>query len=260
MPIGVPIRAPDGRTLGVLQSTLWLAQLSSQLNDVQLGQNGTVRLVTRDGTVLADPDPRQILRVLPPDPAIAAALAGRPAAMETTDTNGQAVFSAAVPLESLDWIVEVQIPRDEVLAPLRNGITRSVAAATAAVLLSIAVGLLVVRGMMAPIVHLRAATRQVANGTLDGPPLRIRSKDELEDLAADFESMRRRLDRRSRRLQDLMRLNRRISSSLDPEAAFQEIVQGAVSLSGAPPPPSGWPTRRPDAGHPIVAGEQFEPG
>src|SRR5207248_3881701 len=55
VPFTQPVRAPDGRLIGVLQAGLSLARLSEQLGAVRVGQHGYVSVSTRERVILAHP-------------------------------------------------------------------------------------------------------------------------------------------------------------------------------------------------------------
>jgi hypothetical protein len=122
--ITAPIRGPDGQVVGALAGALSLYRLSEQLSSVRVGEEGFINLFAQDGTVLTHPEKTRILQpVWHQNDNILRALAFGESVMETRNYRGVAIFSAAVPIARLGWVVQAQIPVDEALSPFRNAIT-----------------------------------------------------------------------------------------------------------------------------------------
>jgi signal transduction histidine kinase/DNA-binding NarL/FixJ family response regulator len=233
LPLGVPILGPAGRPIGVLQGTVSLQQLSTQLADIRVGQRGFVTLFSPDGTILTHPDPARIFqKVAPSNWVVPEALAGQVATGETMNYLGVRIFSAAVPLPSLGWVIQVQIPVDEALAPLNQELALAIGAALLAFLLATALGILVTARITRPLEMLTAAATELAADNNSAPLPKSRTR-EIAGLASAFDDMRQRLFGRTERLQTLARLNQLVSSTLDLDIVLREIARTAASLSGA---------------------------
>ncbi|MCC6180140.1 MAG: response regulator [Chloroflexi bacterium] len=188
--LSAPVRSNDGRLLGLLVAGLSLSQLSEQVGMIQIGEQGYASVIDDAGLVIADRDPGRLLaRVPSTNRALAAALAGEEIALETTDRNGAPVFAAAVPIQSLGWVVLVQVPAGEVYAPLIRRAVETGMGAIGVAAAAIMIGWSAAQRLVRPIETLRAATRRLARGETDDVPLDVHSGDELEDLAADFRAM-----------------------------------------------------------------------
>ncbi len=96
----------------------------------------------------------------------------------------QLLDAGAVPLV-LYRIVPAGVLREEIQSFL--GLTAMSGVVAVAVVLALAV--LASHQLTQPIYRLRAAARRLAAGQSPGPPLRIQTRDELEDLAEDFSTM-----------------------------------------------------------------------
>lgn len=93
--------------------------MSEDLNRIRVGRRGVVALVDENGQYLTHPVPDRILTPARDDPALAEGRAGRVAATETISERGARIFVAAVPVESLGWLVHVELPAEEVYEPLQ---------------------------------------------------------------------------------------------------------------------------------------------
>lgn len=190
VPIGVPIRASDGQLIGVLQGSLSLQKLTMQLGSIELGQSGAVTLFSADGTILAHPEKSRILTPASGENAsVAEALAGTELASSTRNEAGSPVFAAAVPVQDSGWVTNAEIPVDEALAPLRDRLQRAVVVGLLVLLAAMFLGSVLARVLTAPIALLQSATRRMANEEYVPGSLAVRSGDELEQLANDFEQM-----------------------------------------------------------------------
>lgn len=87
------------------------------------------------------------------------------------------------------WVVQVQIPYDEALAPLWQEALQACAAAVLIFALTTVAAIFVARRLAAPVEQLRRAAQIVAGGDYEAPVPVICTGDELEDLASDFAVM-----------------------------------------------------------------------
>ncbi|MEA2640781.1 MAG: hypothetical protein QOF51_2175 [Chloroflexota bacterium] len=224
VPLGVPIRGPDGQVIGVLQGSLSLAHLSEQLKEIRVSDSGYVGLLAADGMVLADRDISLILNQLPaPSVAVNAALQGQSGVQEdAVGADGLAMISAAEPVRTTNWVVHVESPLTDALAPLRARFEQAAVVGVLALLLAFLTGVWFARRLTAPIGILRGATRSMEHGEYQPGSLQIRSGDEFEDLAADFDVMALQLAESEARY--------RVTSELTSDFAYAYIVRADGSL------------------------------
>jgi PAS domain S-box-containing protein len=240
--IAVPIQDDDGEIVGALSGGLSLNALSDDVAAVRVGEGGYADLVAQDGTVLAHPDQGRILQPFAPqNQNLPIALAGHPSAMETLNARNVDIYSAAVPLPDLGWVVQVQIPVAEALAPLWRTLGWSLVLAVLAASTAGLVGMMVARRLVAPIDRLRAATRRIALGEHAFPTPQIVTGDELGGLAWDFNTMRESLalqtaalEQQATRLRTLTRFNQAVVTSLVLDDVLQEVACVTATLLGAP--------------------------
>ena len=191
LPLGVPVRTSDGHIVGALQGSLSLEELTDQVQAVHLGARGRITLLNNDGTILVHPDESLILTQYP---GASGAIdnsrrTGQPYSIEAVGETGERVLVTAVPSRSLGWFVVAEIPLDQALEPLHSRM-REVALVGLIVLFAAAgLGAMMAGWLTAPIARLRDATRAMARGDYAAGSLVIASRDELEDLASDFEAM-----------------------------------------------------------------------
>jgi signal transduction histidine kinase len=162
VPVAVPLRGPDRRTVAVLQGTLSLRRLSDRLAGTKIGTAGYASLLDSRGIILTHPDKSRILLRTAEAPEVQQALSGNRAALATTDRAGDAVFAAAVPAPDIGWVVHVQVPRDEIYAPLRQDLRRVASIAALGFVLAVLVGVVLARRLTEPILSLRNRMRRIA--------------------------------------------------------------------------------------------------
>ncbi|MFN8635175.1 MAG: GAF domain-containing protein [Chloroflexota bacterium] len=239
--LAVPIRTDDGLVVGALSGALPLAELSDEMAAVDTGADGIANLLHQDGTILAHPDPGHILQpVSAQNQNVPIALGGQPSAMETLDDTGEPIYSAAVPIPELGWVVEIEAPVRRVLAPLWGWFLLAIGPAILAMAIAAIVGVAFARRLSAPIELLRSSTRRIARGDYRTPPPAISTADELGGLASDFDLMRAsltshttQLERQATRLRQVARLNQVVVSSLALDDVLHEISCATATLLGA---------------------------
>jgi signal transduction histidine kinase len=104
------------------------------------------------------------------------------------DLRGRDVLTAYAPVTPLGWLVFAELPVDEAYAPLYQALARSGALLLAGLALAFLAGLFLARRMVVPIQTIRAGAARIGSGDLN-QRISIRTGDELEALAEQFNSM-----------------------------------------------------------------------
>lgn len=102
--------------------------------------------------------------------------------------------AAIAPLDSGPFYLLLEQPVDLALTLPRQRRHQTIAVSLAGVILSLAVAYYTTRAVVRPVGRLRAATRAIAEGSLDSP-VHVRAQDELSELVEDIETMRQQLKR-----------------------------------------------------------------
>jgi nitrate/nitrite-specific signal transduction histidine kinase len=98
------------------------------------------------------------------------------------------VLTAHVAIPSLRWTVFVEQPLEEAFAPLAASIRRTAILELVGISLSVIVSLVLARTMVKPIRALQAGAARFGEGQL-ADRIAVRTGDELEGLAEQFNSM-----------------------------------------------------------------------
>ena len=156
--------------------------------------------------------------------------------------------SSAVP--KLGWHVLFEQPTAQALAPIRDQLVRSALLIGLGLLVAILAGTVLARRMLIPITALRAGARRLGAGDFSHR-IEVRTKDELEELSDQFNSMAgqlqetyagleskveertRDLARSINELKVLEEVGRAVASSLDLNAVLPTVAARALEITHA---------------------------
>lgn len=166
---------------------------------IRIGQSGFAYAVDRNGSLFAHPDISLVLRKLNlrSVPEVAAALSSEtresPGATingvtSVVDVGGSRALSTYVRLPALGWIVFVHQSLAEVDGPVYAAVARTGVLLFAGLVLAFAMALTLARRMVSPIEAIREGAEQLASGVYEYR-IDVRSGDELEAVASQFNSM-----------------------------------------------------------------------
>ena len=166
--------------------------------------------------------------------------------------NGQEVLVAQAKLPTLGWTVFVEAPLSEALTPLYESLIRSGLILLVGLVVSVIASFLLVRTLVRPIHLLQKEAEHIGAGELDRH-IEVRTGDELESLANQFNRMTARLRESYAGLEEKVALRtaelsetlkqqtasadilRVISSSpTDTQPVFEAILESACQLFGDP--------------------------
>ena len=189
--------AHAGRKPGVTVADVNLKLIWDVVSAIKVGQAGYAYVVGSDGRLIAHPDISLVLRDtdLSGLPQVAAALANPAAAREPSanvtiapNHAGVSVLTAHAAIPALNWLVFVELPASEALAPLYQLLTRSGILLGVGLLLAAVAGGLLARRMVVPIRRLQEGAERLGAGEL-GHRIELKTGDEIEALADRFNRM-----------------------------------------------------------------------
>ena len=234
------------------------------VSQIKIGEAGYAYVVDSSGHLVAHPDISLVLqkRNLSSLVQVRAARANRSPAAAKRDVTiargleGKQVLVAHAAIVPLEWLVFVEQPIGEAFALLYASIARSAVLIIVGLGLSVVASLILARRMVNPIRLLQTGAAKIGAGNLSHR-IEVRTGDELETLAQEFNSMTAQLQESyanleqkvearthelQRRTHELARLveelkalgevGRAVSSTLDLHTVLTSIVSYAVQLSG----------------------------
>ncbi|MEN3349879.1 MAG: hypothetical protein V7632_3514, partial [Bradyrhizobium sp.] len=242
----------SGVNAGVTVAEIDLRFLGEFLGDSQVGRLAAAYVVDHKGRVLASSSKGpEIGKDLSALPQVAAALApGGKLPASGTDSDGYAVLTTASHLPNLGWFVFFEQPTAQALSPVRDQLVRIGLLIALGLVLAIIAGTILARRMLVPITALRTGAHRLGAGDF-GHRIEVKTRDELEELAGQFNSMASQLaetysgleakvKERTRdlaqsinELKVLEEVGRAVASSLDLNAVLPTVAARALEITHA---------------------------
>jgi class 3 adenylate cyclase/HAMP domain-containing protein len=244
--------AHSGFNAGVSMAEIDLRFLADFLGDAQVGKNSFAYVVDPKGQVLASsakgPEEGRDVSHLP---QVAALMSQDGTALATgTDVDGNSVLTASSIVPKLGWIVYFEQPTAQALAPIRDQLVRAALLIGLGLIVAMLAGSVLARRMLVPITALRAGARRLGAGDFS-QRIEVRTHDELEELADQFNSMAgqlgltyqdleakvqdrtRDLNQSINELKVLEEVGRAVASSLDLNAVLPTVAKRALEITHA---------------------------
>ena len=206
------------RDAGVSAAEVNLKFIWDVVSQIKVGNGGRAYAVDTQGRLIAHPDISLVLRNTDFSSLaqVQAARVGGSAperALSTQDFQGQKVLAAFAPVLPLGWWVFVELPLDEAYAPLYDSIKRTGIVLLLGLVGAILAALFLARRMVVPIRALQEGVARIGSGEL-GARVEVKTGDEIEALADQFNSMSAELRDSKEREQRVGKLRRFLSPQL----------------------------------------------
>lgn len=226
--------AHAGRKPGVTSVNVNLKLIWDAITAIRVGVEGYAYVTDSAGRLVAHPDMSLVLRAtdLSHLPQVARAVqnahgAGDGVTPETVvGPDGRSVLSANASIPRLGWLVFVELPRREVLAPVLATLSQTLVLLSASVLLALLLGGWLARRMVVPIRQLQAGAQRLGEGDL-AQRIPIASTDEIGALAQRFNVMAERVQEAQEMLETKVadRTHALARSLEDLRAAQDRLIQ-----------------------------------
>src|ERR1700687_2835835 len=241
------------RDTGVSIAQVNLKLIWDVVSKIKVGEHGRAYVVDSGGRLIAHPDISLVLRNTDMSrlAQVRSARTGSSAeaVREADDIGGHKVLTAYAPVNPLGWFVFVETPIEEAYAPLYASIQRTGYVLLGALALAFIAGMFLAGRMVVPIQALRAGAARLGSGDLS-QRIKIKTGDEVEALADQFNDMAGRLEESYAGLEEKVEVRTRelgqsvaelralgevsqaVNSTLDIETVLNTIVTKAAQLSG----------------------------
>jgi signal transduction histidine kinase len=188
--------AGSGAQAGVTVAEVNLKFIWDVVSQIKVGKTGHAYVVDDRGYLIAHPDSSLVLQKLDlsAQPQVQAAHAGTPRAndAETTmtapDLLGRLALTTYAAIAPVGWSMFLAQPLREAFAPLYASLLRNAVLLLLGLGLAVLVSLFLARKVVTPIRTLQVGAAQIGAGALEYR-IDIRSNDELETLAQEFNHM-----------------------------------------------------------------------
>jgi class 3 adenylate cyclase/HAMP domain-containing protein len=229
-----------------------LGFLADFLGDTQVGKVAFAYITDPQGEVLASsakgPEVGKDLSALPQVAAVI--VPGGRAPASGTDANGNAVLTTSTAVPKLGWRVFFEQETAQALTPIRDQLARIALLIALGLVVAIIAGTVMARRLLVPITALQAGARRLGAGEF-GHRIEVRTSDELEELANQFNSMAGQLaatysgleEKVKERTRDLAQsinelkvleeVGRAVASSLDLNAVLPTVAARALEITHA---------------------------
>jgi two-component system, NtrC family, sensor kinase len=183
--------AHAGRNPGATIAEVNLKLIWEVITGIRVGGTGYAFVTDTAGRLIAHPDMSLVLREtdLSALPQVAAAMAGSGERVQTARAlSGQSVLSAHATIPRLGWIVFVEQPTAEALAPVYAALYQTLALLALGVVLALLAGVVLARRLTGPIRALQAGAERLGQGDL-AQRIEVATGDEIGTLALRFNEM-----------------------------------------------------------------------
>ncbi|WP_108522262.1 adenylate/guanylate cyclase domain-containing protein [Bradyrhizobium algeriense] len=226
--------------------------LSEFLIDAQVGKVAFAYITDSKGDVLAassnGPEVGKNLSALPQVAAVSKPGGVAPASGK--DANGNAVLTTSSLVPKLGWHVFFEQETAQALTPIRDQLVRIALLIGLGLVVAIIAGTIMARRMLVPITALQAGARRLGAGDF-GHRIEVKTSDELEELANQFNGMAgqlaetysnleskvkertRDLAQSINELKVLEEVGRAVASSLDLNAVLPTVAARALEITHA---------------------------
>lgn len=226
--------------------------LSEFLIDAQVGKVAFAYITDSKGDVLAassnGPEVGKNLSMLPQVAAVSKPGGVAPASGK--DARGNAVLTTSSLVPKLGWHVFFEQETAQALTPIRDQLIRIALLIGLGLVVAIVAGTIMARRMLVPITALQAGARRLGAGDF-GHRIEVKTSDELEELANQFNGMAgqlaetysnleskvkertRDLAQSINELKVLEEVGRAVASSLDLDAVLPTVAARALEITHA---------------------------
>lgn len=218
-----------GRNPGATIAEVNLKLIWEVITGIRVGGTGYAFVTDTAGRLIAHPDMSLVLRDtdLSALPQVAGAVAGAAERVRAArGVDGRAVLSAHATIPRLGWIVFVEQPTAEALAPVYAAAYQTLALLALGVVVALVAGVVLARRLTGPIRALQAGAERLGQGDL-AQRIDVRAADEIGTLALRFNEMAVRIQDAQETLEaKVADRTRELAESLDELRAAQDrLVQ-----------------------------------
>ncbi|MBU0675602.1 MAG: response regulator [Proteobacteria bacterium] len=192
MELAVPIKDPSGRVVRVLLTEISLRNLLQQIASLQVGEDGAVMVLDRNGRLIAHTDHRRVFsnEVLMENPFRDHFMAGDKTAKphQYVNHDGIEVLGAGAAMNHPDWLVVVEVSTNEAFRSFRAQTRLIVVSLLLLLLCTVMLAIYLSFKLSGPLRTLEEGAEQIGQGNLE-VTIPVTSADEVGRVSASFNLM-----------------------------------------------------------------------
>ncbi|MDD4940102.1 MAG: sensor histidine kinase [Candidatus Omnitrophica bacterium] len=191
--MAVPVKK-TGKVIAALIADVNLRGVWKIADNIKIGKTGIAFLVSDDGTLIAHPDKKRVLRNenLKGQKEVQSVLAGKTESVELEDRSEGKFISAYAPVPGTGWGIVLRQKQEEAYHFSKAMKAQSWTIIILSELLAVLVSMLMARLLARPIKNLASRIKSVAAGNLDHR-IDMRIKDDIGELIRSFNYMTKKL-------------------------------------------------------------------
>ena len=217
---------------GVSIAEVNLKLIGDVVSQIKVGTRGQAYVVDAQERLITHPDLSLVLRNTDMSKLVQVKAARTKDADTTPDAlqgalniQGQEVLTASAPIAPLGWTMFVELPVKEAYASLYQALQRLAIVLLVASIFAVLAGIYLARRMVGPIQALRAGAERIGGGDFT-QRISIRTGDELEGLADQFNDMGARLKESDADLENKVeQRTAELSESLQQQTATADVLK-----------------------------------
>ena len=188
--IAIPIFSAQGEFQGILGATLDLSIIEEMRSKITIGETGYAFITDSNGLILAHPDIKMVeeQRNVSDIPVVKKALTGEVGA-EAYEYNGEKIFGSYTVVPTTGWPIVVRQTYDDALSSVSKAQIKMISIAAFILVVTIIIGVILSKSMIKPLLVLKEASKQLAQGNLVYD-FKVNTGDEIGELSDSFIEMR----------------------------------------------------------------------
>lgn len=253
--------------LGVAASSIYLSTFGQFLKSLKIGQNGQAFVISKQGELIATstgelPFRRAVGKSYPEtmvtESSRMAAIDSRNSVTRASmraiveqnrslsdfdrsrcfnlNVEGARYLGQIIPLKkgNLDWLTVIVVPETDFMGDINKNVRNNLLFSILALMVALAIGVVVVRGVTNPILRLNAAAKRMAQGEWD-KTVTIDRSDEIGELAGTFNDMAMKLKSSFENLHEEIGERKRMEETIrGSEERFRRLIENvpAIAIQG----------------------------
>ena len=187
--IAIPIFNQQNELQGILGATLDLSIIEEMRSKITIGETGYAFITDSKGQVLAHPDAKMVEEKKVSDVEVVKKALNGESGAQAYEYNGEEVFASYTNVPTTKWAIVVRQTQADAFSAVTKTQIKMLSIAGIILIVTIIIGGLLSKSMIKPLVILKEAAKQLAEGNL-AHEFKVNTRDEIGELSESFIEMR----------------------------------------------------------------------